>query len=121
MSASAQVYPTPDVDAYRLPPGEASALRIDGLLNETAWRDAPMASGFRQEEPFEGEPATEVTEVRVLFDDATLYIGILARDRSPDDGIPVLLTDTADGRGVEARSIVDQKVDPAEMLDHVGR
>ena len=91
MSVSAQAYPTPDVDAHRLPSGEASALRIDGLLDETAWRDAPMASGFRQQEPFEGEPATEVTEVRVLFDDATLYIGILARDRSPDDVIARIL------------------------------
>ena len=91
MSVSAQVYPTPDIDAYRLPPGEASALQIDGLLNETAWRDAPMASGFRQQEPFEGEPATEVTEVRVLFDDATLYVGVLARDRSPDEVIARIL------------------------------
>ena len=89
MCAAAQVSPTPDVDALRLPPGEVSALRIDGLLDETAWRDAPMASGFRQREPFEGEPATEITEVRVLFDDATLYVGIMARDRSPDAPISI--------------------------------
>ena len=91
MCAAAQVSPTPDVDALRLPAGEASVLRVDGLLDETAWRDAPMASGFRQQEPFEGEPATEITEVRVLFDDATLYIGVLARDRSPDEVIARIL------------------------------
>ena len=91
MCAAAQVSPTPDVDALRLPPGEASALRVDGLLDEPAWRDAPMASGFRQQEPFEGEPATEITEVRVLFDDATLYVGVLARDRSPDEVIARIL------------------------------
>ena len=89
--AAAQAAPTPDVDAYRLPPGEASALRVDGLLDETAWRLAPMASGFRQQEPFEGEPATEITEVRVLFDDATLYVGVLARDSSPDEVIARIL------------------------------
>ena len=83
MQAAAQAAPTPDVDAHRLPPGDASALRVDGLLDETAWRDAPVASGFRQQEPFEGEPATEITEVRVLFDDATLYVGVMARDLSP--------------------------------------
>jgi len=66
-------------------------LRIDGLLDEPAWRDAPIASGFRQREPFEGEPATEITEVRVLFDDATLYVGVLARDRSPDEVIARIL------------------------------
>ena len=91
MCAAAQVSPTPDVHAIRLPPGEVSALHIDGLLDETAWRDARMASGFRQREPFEGEPATEITEVRVLFDDATLYVGILARDRSPDEVIARIL------------------------------
>ena len=91
MCAAAQVSPTPDVDALRLPPGEASALHVDGLLDETAWRDAPMVSGFRQREPFEGEPATEITEVRVLFDDATLYVGVLARDRSPDEVIARIL------------------------------
>ena len=91
MCAAAQVSPTPDVDARRLPPGELSVLRVDGLLDETAWRDAPMASGFRQQEPFEGEPATEITEVRVLFDNATLYVGILARDRSPDEVIARIL------------------------------
>ena len=58
---------------------------------KTAWRDAPMASGFRQQEPFEGEPATEITEVRVLFDDATLYVGVMARDRSPEEVIARIL------------------------------
>ena len=95
MCAAAQESPAPDLapelDARRLPPGQASALRIDGLLDETAWRDATMASGFRQREPFEGEPATEITEVRVLFDDATLYVGVLARDRSPDEVIARIL------------------------------
>ena len=91
MQSSAQVAPTPDVDARRLPPGEASALRVDGLLDEPAWRDAPIASGFRQQEPFEGEPATEITEVRVLYDDATLYVGVLARDGSPDEVIARIL------------------------------
>ena len=91
MQAAAQAAPTPDVDARRLPPGDASALRIDGLLDETAWRDAPMASGFRQQEPFEGEPATEITEVRVLFDDATLYVGVMARDGSPEEVIARIL------------------------------
>lgn len=35
---------------------------------------------FRQKEPHEGEPATERTQVRVLFDDKNLYVGIRAFD-----------------------------------------
>jgi hypothetical protein len=58
--------------------------RLDGVLDDVAWRAAPAASGFRQREPAEGEPATEETEVRVVYDNEALYVGILARDREPD-------------------------------------
>ncbi|MFP5260361.1 MAG: hypothetical protein ACLGJB_00465 [Blastocatellia bacterium] len=33
---------------------------------------------FRQEEPTEGGPAPERTDVRVLFDDRDIYVGIHA-------------------------------------------
>ena len=91
MQATAQVASTPSVDAHILLTGKASSIRVDGLLDEAAWRDAPTASGFRQQEPFEGEPATEITEVQVLFDDATLYVGVMARDRSPEEVIARIL------------------------------
>ena len=58
--------------------------RIDGLLSEPFWSQAPAASGFRQREPLEGVPASDDTEVRVAFDGETLYVGILARDTRPD-------------------------------------
>jgi Domain of unknown function (DUF5916) len=61
----------------------AGELRIDGRLDEAAWARAPAASGFRQREPREGEPATQPTEVRVLYDARNLYIGVLARDAEP--------------------------------------
>ena len=58
-------------------------LRIDGRLDEPDWARAHAASGFRQREPREGEPATQPTEVRVLYDGRNLYIGVLARDSEP--------------------------------------
>jgi hypothetical protein len=61
----------------------AAAVRVDGVLDDAAWKAAPVASGFRQRDPREGEPATEATEVRVVYDKDTLYVGILARDRDP--------------------------------------
>ncbi len=69
----------PSVAAVRL----VGELRIDGSLDEPAWALAKPATGLRQREPREGEPATEQTEVRVLFDARNLYIGILARDSEP--------------------------------------
>ncbi|HET7233611.1 MAG TPA: DUF5916 domain-containing protein [Longimicrobium sp.] len=55
---------------------------IDGRLDDAAWAAAPVLSGFTQKEPREGEPATEQTEIRILYDDHALYVG--ARMRSTD-------------------------------------
>jgi hypothetical protein len=64
---------------------EASGpIRIDGLLDEAAWADAPIATDFIQSTPNTGVPATERTEVRVLWDDNTLYIGAMLFDSEPD-------------------------------------
>ena len=64
---------------------------LDGLLDEPIWQTAPAASGFRQREPLDGAPATEETEVRVVYDETTLYVGILAFDSRPDAIISRLL------------------------------
>jgi Domain of unknown function (DUF5916) len=62
---------------------EEGAIRVDGRLDEGAWKQAPVTSDFQQREPLEGVPASEATEVRVLYDPHILYVGILARDREP--------------------------------------
>ncbi len=60
-----------------------SNVQIDGLLTESYWQAAPFAVGFRQNQPREGEPATENTEVRVLYDAQNLYIGVMCFDAEP--------------------------------------
>ena len=60
-------------------------ITLDGALDEAAWRDAPVATGFLQNEPHDGEPATEATDVRVLYDEQFLYIGVFAHDSSAKD------------------------------------
>jgi len=57
---------------------------LDGVLDEAAWREAPLAANFYQNEPHEGDPASEQTEVRVLYDNESLYIGVFAKDREPE-------------------------------------
>jgi len=66
-------------------------MRLDGRLDDPAWAAAEPASGFRQREPREGAPATEDTEVRLLFDSETLFVGVRARDREPEAVISRLL------------------------------
>jgi hypothetical protein len=56
---------------------------LDGRLDEADWQKAPVASGFRQRDPDQGQPATEPTELRLLFDDHALYVGARLGDREP--------------------------------------
>lgn len=58
-------------------------ITIDGKLDEPAWSRAEPASDFIQQEPDPGQAAAERTEVRVLYDDRNLYIGIRAYDSQP--------------------------------------
>ena len=53
---------------------------IDGRLDDTVWEKAVLISDFVQHEPLEGEPATERTEVRVLYDSKNLYVGVWCYD-----------------------------------------
>lgn len=57
---------------------------LDGVvLGDAAWDAAPPFSSFWQTSPFEGRPASETTDVRVLYTESTLYIGVVAYDREP--------------------------------------
>ncbi len=66
----------------------AEAPTIDGRLDEAAWQQAPVMTGFTQREPMDGEPASERTEVRVVFDADALYVGVWAFDSQPEDITP---------------------------------
>jgi len=51
---------------------------IDGdVLGEALWTAASPETGFRQNTPDEGEPASERTEVRIVYTDDTLYFGVV--------------------------------------------
>ena len=61
------------------------APRMDGdVLGDPAWANAVAATGFRQTAPDEGEPASERTEVRILYTEDTVYFGIVCYDRNPE-------------------------------------
>jgi hypothetical protein len=57
--------------------------KVDGLLTDPAWQSAFVITGFRMVEPRPGEDPSEKTEARVLYDDASLYIGVYCHDREP--------------------------------------
>src|SRR5262245_48461916 len=55
-------------------------IAIDGALDEKAWQDSPIAKDFVQQEPREGIPMTFPTEVKILYDNENLYLGVIAYD-----------------------------------------
>jgi hypothetical protein len=68
-----------DVTAVRI----TEAIHVDGYLFDAAWTLASPATGFLQQQPDEGQPATYRTEVRFVYDDATLYVGAMLFDDDP--------------------------------------
>ena len=60
-----------------------SPIKLDGRLNEPVWESAEPVSNFTQRELVEGDPATEKTEVRILYDDDNLYVGVKCFDSDP--------------------------------------
>jgi hypothetical protein len=61
-----------------------TAPKIDGLLDDEAWKDVPVATDFLQSDPDYKSPATQKTEVKVVYDDDAIYIGAYMYDTHPD-------------------------------------
>lgn len=91
------------------------APKLDGTLDDPLWQSAGIVGDFRQKEPLEGEPATEKTEVRILYTRTAVYFGIHCYDSTPsrivatelrrdvsqdlDDHFEILINSKHDRRG----------------------
>ena len=65
---------------------------LDGdVLGDPAWTSATPVSGFLQSAPDDGQPASERTEVRVLFTGDTIFFGVVCYDRDPS---AIIVTDS---------------------------
>ena len=72
---------------------------VDGVLDDRAWQQALPLSGFVQAEPFEGEPASQLTDVRIVYDDGAVYVGVLLHDSNPSQ---IVTTDTRRDAGLNS-------------------
>ena len=62
---------------------EATAVRVDGELNDAVWQTVPPITDFRQRDPREGAAPTFPTEARIAYDGTALYVAIQAFDSDP--------------------------------------
>ena len=58
---------------------------LDGeVLDDPAWAKALPVSGFTQTVPDEGQPASQKTEIRIVYTQDTLFLGVICYDSEPD-------------------------------------
>ena len=68
--------PTTDANRRNLEAARTGqAPKMDGLLDDACWQSTPVAADFVTFAPAFGQPATERTEVRVLYTDEAIYVG----------------------------------------------
>lgn len=72
----------PIVRAGRLADGQAPPT-IDGKVDEAVWTAIAPHTTFTQQDPRLGEPATEKTEVRLLFSNTHVYVSFICFDQDP--------------------------------------
>src|SRR5207302_736865 len=61
-------------------------IKIDGVLDDAAWKDAPAALGFTEfrPTPFRVEDSALRTEVYMLYDDQGIYLSGYCHERTRD-------------------------------------
>jgi hypothetical protein len=82
-------------------------LTIDGRLDEEAYRSNASYGDFIQQEPHEGSPASEKTDVWVFFDDRNIYVAARCWDSHPErDIVTELRRDNANTVQNESLTVV---------------
>jgi len=65
-------------------------IRVDGRLDESSWLQCPVAGNFKVSYPNQGSNASNQTEVRVLYDATTLYIGAVCHQQDGKKSLQVV-------------------------------
>ena len=81
-------------------------ISIDGKLDEPAWKAAGKAVCFTQFAPIPGEPATQRTEVSILYNDDAIYVGAMLYDEHPDSILKQLSARDDDGGNADEFGVV---------------
>lgn len=80
---------------------------IDGIvLEDPVWQNASLIEGFWQTTPDEGEPATEYTEVRVLYDQESFYVSVVCHHQDPGQIIVSEATRDGDLQNIDSFQFV---------------
>ena len=102
-TAQTSTSPRPTIEALRI----EAPIRLDGVLDEAAWEQAPVGSSFTAREPEDDRPAAQQTEFSVVYTENVLYFGIRAFDSQPEAIVAKeLQRDSDHGRNDDSLAIV---------------
>ncbi len=68
-------------------------IQVDGILDEEAWEFAESADNFQQYFPTDSISATQKTDIKMMYDDKNLYLGIRLETKGKNYVIPSLRRD----------------------------
>ena len=106
-------------------PNTVTAVRVqrapalDGRLDDPAWALAPAVTDLRQTDPAEGAAVSEATEVRILYDEAAVYIGARLFDRTPAKIVRRLARRDASSHSDEFRVFLDSYHDRRTAFEFI--
>ena len=85
LSSSLVFAQTPQAPTFTIGKLDASAEGpvIDGRVNEPIWQSVQPYTTFTQQDPIEGAPASERTEVRIIVGKGNVYVSVIAFDSDP--------------------------------------
>lgn len=68
-------------------------IKVDGILDESVWETSESASDFHQYFPSDTTLAGQQTDIKMMYDNTTLYVGIRMETEGDDYIIPSLQRD----------------------------
>ncbi|WP_103071842.1 DUF5916 domain-containing protein [Aquimarina sediminis] len=111
-----QNFPPPDDSPNVYAKRATGVIKIDGKLTEKDWEEASVTTDFFRMEPRQGGTYRYKTEVRILFDDKQLYVGVFCKDSLGKKGVRVqdLRRDFSDGEN----DIFSIQLDPQNLKQY---
>ena len=118
------------------PPRTGERPDIDGRLDDAVWRNALHVTEFVQQQPLEGAPASEETDLWMAYDSEHLYLAIHAHYENPaimratrvdrdqafrDDNITIYFDPFLDQQRAYAFSLNGYGVQGDEIINARGR
>ncbi|MGI9076617.1 MAG: DUF5916 domain-containing protein [Gemmatimonadaceae bacterium] len=92
------------------------AITIDGRLDDAGWAAAIAITSFTQSDPNEGQPGTQRTEVRFLYDSDALFVGARMYDSLGASGVSTRLARRDQGTDTDWFHVIIDS-----YHDHLGR